>query len=59
MVTQRRQVAMPGDAKARNRQMMLRIIRSGKALTAAQIHTQTGIAARRSCAFCSTTVSAG
>lgn len=43
MLVQRGQVAMPGDAKARNRQMMLRIIRSGKALTAAQIHTQTGI----------------
>lgn len=43
MVTQRRQVAMPGDAKARNRQMMLRIIRSGKVLTAAQIHKETGI----------------
>lgn len=43
MLTRREQVAMPGDAKARNRQMMLRIIRSGKVLTAAQIHQQTGI----------------
>jgi len=37
------QVAMPGDAKARNRQRMLRVIRSGKALTAAEIHESTGI----------------
>ena len=37
------QVAMPGDAKARNRQMMLRVIRSGKVLTAAEIHQITGI----------------
>ncbi|MBQ2992218.1 MAG: ROK family protein [Clostridia bacterium] len=37
------QVAMPGDAKARNRQNMLRVIRSGKVLTAAEIHNSTGI----------------
>lgn len=37
------QVAMPGDAKARNRQLMLRVIRSGKVLTAAEIHQSTGI----------------
>ena len=37
------QVAMPGDAKVRNRQKMLRVIRSGKALTAAEIHESTGI----------------
>lgn len=37
------QVAMPGDAKVRNRQMMLRVIRSGKPLTAAEIHRITGI----------------
>ena len=37
------QVAMPGDAKVRNRQMMLRVIRSGKPLTAAEIHHITGI----------------
>lgn len=37
------QVAMPGDAKVRNRQRMLRVIRSGKALTAADIHESTGI----------------
>lgn len=37
------QVAMPGDAKARNRQTMLRVIRSGKVLTAAEIHNSTGI----------------
>lgn len=43
MLTQRRQVAMPGDAKSRNRQMMLRVIRSGKALTAAEIHKMAGI----------------
>ena len=43
MLTQRGQVAMPGDAKARNRQMMLRAIRSGKVLTAAEIHKMTGI----------------
>ncbi len=43
MLTQRGQVAMPGDAKALNRQMMLRIIRSGEAMTAAQIHKSTGI----------------
>ena len=34
---------MPGDAKALNRQKMLRVIRSGKALTAAEIHERTGI----------------
>ena len=43
MLTQREQVAMPGDAKARNRQIMLRVIRSGKVLTAAEIHKMTGI----------------
>ncbi|MBR4040261.1 MAG: ROK family protein [Clostridia bacterium] len=43
MLTQREQVAMPGDAKARNRQMMLKVIRSGKVLTAAEIHKLTGI----------------
>ena len=43
MRTEWGQVAMPGDAKARNRQMMLRVIRSGKVLTAAQIHKMTGI----------------
>jgi len=43
MLTQQGQVAMPGDAKARNRQLMLRIIRSGKVLTAAEIHKMTGI----------------
>ncbi|MBQ4266281.1 MAG: ROK family protein [Clostridia bacterium] len=43
MLTERGQVAMPGDAKARNRQMMLRVIRSGEVLTAAQIHQLTGI----------------
>ena len=43
MLTQREQVAMPGDAKARNRQMMLRVIRSGKVLTAAEISQMTGI----------------
>lgn len=43
MVTQRGQVAMPGDAKARNRQIMLQVIRSGKVLTAAEIHKTTGI----------------
>ncbi|MBE5799330.1 MAG: ROK family protein [Clostridiales bacterium] len=43
MLTQRGQVAMPGDAKARNRQIMLRVIRSGKVLTAAEIHKMTGI----------------
>jgi len=37
------QVAMPGDAKARNRQSILRVIRSGKVLTAAEIHQNTGI----------------
>ncbi len=37
------QVAMPGDAKVVNRQKMLRVIRSGKALTAAEIHENTGI----------------
>ena len=37
------QVAMPGDAKARNRQSILRVIRSGKTLTAAEIHQSTGI----------------
>ncbi len=37
------QVAMPGDAKARNRQSILRVIRSGKPLTAAEIHQSTGI----------------
>ena len=37
------QVAMPGDAKARNRQSILRVIRSGKVLTAAEIHQSTGI----------------
>lgn len=37
------QVAMPGDAKARNRQMMLRVVRSGNTLTAAEIHRVTGI----------------
>ena len=37
------QVAMPGDAEARNRQSILRVIRSGKALTAAEIHQSTGI----------------
>lgn len=37
------QVAMPGDAKALNRQKMLRVIRRGKALTAAEIHENTGI----------------
>ena len=37
------QVAMPGDAKAVNRQKMLRVIRTGKALTAAEICEQTGI----------------
>ena len=36
-------VAMPGDAKVRNRQMMLRVIRTGKPLTAADIHNLTGI----------------
>ena len=36
-------VAMPGDAKVRNRQMMLRVIQSGKPLTAADIHRITGI----------------
>jgi len=43
MLKQREQVAMPGDAKARNRQIMLRVIRSGEVLTAAQIHEKTGI----------------
>jgi len=43
MLTERGQVAMPGDAKARNRQIMLRVIRSGKVLTAAEIHQSTGI----------------
>lgn len=43
MLTQRGQVAMPGDAKAINRQIMLRVIRSGKVLTAAEIHKTTGI----------------
>ena len=43
MLTQQGQVAMPGDAKARNRQIMLRVIRSGKVLTAAEIHHMTGI----------------
>ncbi len=43
MLTQQGQVAMPGDAKARNRQIMLRVIRSGKVLTAAEIHNMTGI----------------
>ncbi|MBR5302680.1 MAG: ROK family protein [Clostridia bacterium] len=43
MVTQRGQVAMPGDAKARNRQIMLRVIRSGRVLTAAEISSMTGI----------------
>ena len=37
------QVAMPGDAKAVNRQKMLRVIRTGRALTAAEICEQTGI----------------
>ena len=37
------QVAMPGDAKAVNRQKMLRVIRTGKTLTAAEICEQTGI----------------
>ena len=37
------QVAMPGDAKARNRQSILRVIRSGKPLTAAETHQSTGI----------------
>lgn len=36
-------VAMPGDAKALNRQQMLRVISSGGVLTAAQIHQETGI----------------
>ena len=36
-------VAMPGDAKALNRQRMLRVISSGGVLTAAQIHQETGI----------------
>lgn len=39
----RAQVAMPGDAKIRNRQMMLRAICSGQAVTAADIHQSTGI----------------
>ena len=43
MLTERGQVAMPGDAKALNRQKMLRVIRSGKVLTAAEIHMMTGI----------------
>ena len=43
MLTQWGQVAMPGDAKARNRQLMLRAIRSGKVLTAAEISGMTGI----------------
>ena len=43
MLTQQGQVAMPGDAKALNRQKMLRVIRSGKVLTAAEIHMTTGI----------------
>lgn len=43
MITQRKQVAMPGDAKARNRQIMLQAIRSGKVLTAAEISSMTGI----------------
>jgi len=37
------QVAMPGDAKFHNRQNMLRVIRTGKNLTAAEIHQVTGI----------------
>ena len=37
------QVAMPGDAKVVNRQKMLRVIRTGKVLTAAEIHESTGI----------------
>ena len=37
------QVAMPGDAKAHNREKMLRVIRSGKALTVADVHEKTGI----------------
>jgi len=37
------QVAMPGDAKAVNRQKMLRVIRRGDTLTAAEICEQTGI----------------
>ncbi len=43
MLKQQGQVAMPGDAKAVNRQKMLRVIRSGKVLTAAEIHMTTGI----------------
>jgi len=43
MVMQRGQVAMPGDAKARNRQFMLQAVRSGKVLTAAEISSITGI----------------
>ena len=43
MVMQRGQVAMPGDAKARNRQLMLQAVRSGKVLTAAEISSITGI----------------
>lgn len=43
MLRQQGQVAMPGDAKAVNRQKMLRVIRSGKVLTAAEIHMTTGI----------------
>ncbi|MBR4082063.1 MAG: ROK family transcriptional regulator [Clostridia bacterium] len=35
--------AMPGDAKALNRQRMLRVISAGDVLTAAQIHQETGI----------------
>lgn len=37
------QVAMPGDAKVHNRQAMLRVIRSGRPLTAAEISRITGI----------------
>ena len=36
-------VAMPGDAKARNRQVMLKVIRSGRPLTASEICQITGI----------------
>ena len=43
MLTQQGQVAMPGDAKARNRQRMLQAVRSGKVLTAAEISRMTGI----------------
>ena len=39
----RAQVTMPGVAKIRNRQMMLRAFCSGQAVTAADIHQSTGI----------------